>query len=202
MHYYMADRGVEKDSVTAFINKVMTNKGAREAFAAKRIDGMVYSEMGASRQQLFQRAQDTTWFDVTKGMSDARKLEYEAEQRAKQDMAERAAVKPGDRDALNFDERTMGSSKGGSMNYTVKGDEATMGSTRFFVESDDDDSSSGAFGSTSSWQEDDGGGKRFEGIDFAARDIENRRGRVREQDGMDEDEDEEEENEEEADLEM
>ena len=202
MHYYMADRGVEKDSVTAFINKVMTNKGAREAFAAKRIDGMVYSEMGASRQQLFQRAQETTWFDVTKGMSDARKLEYEAEQRAKQDMAERAAVKPGDRDALNFDERTMGSSKGGSMNYTVKGDEATMGSTRFFVESEDDDSSSAAFGSTSSWQEDDGGGKRFEGIDLAARDIENRRGRGREQEEMDEDEDEEEENEEGADLEM
>ena len=116
-------------------------------------------------------------------------------------MSERAAVKPGDRDALNFDERTMGSSKGGSMNYTVKGDEATMGSTRFFVESDED-SSSGAFGSTSSWQLDEEGGKRFEGIDFVARDIENRRGRDREQEEMDEDEDEEEENEEGADLEM
>ena len=175
LFYYMADRGVQNESIEKFLKKTLTSKGAREAFSAKRIDGMVYSPLGASRQQQHEKAKNSSWFDYTKGMSRNRKAEYEAEQRAKQDSDERAFVKPGDKDALNFDDRTVGSSKAGSMNFTTAGDDATMGSTKFVIQSDSDDSSSGAFGSGSSWQSSVGDGGRFENFEEAARDIEDRR---------------------------
>ena len=178
--YYMADRGVSRDSITAFLNKILTNKGARGAFASKRMDGMVYSPEGASRQQQMNDAANSSWFDVTLGMSDKRKKEYEASLEAQKARAgmERAAVKPGDRDALNFENESVGgASKAGSMNFSKAGDSATLGSTKFVVESESEEySSDDPFGEDTSWDSGNGEGGKFEGLGSAVAEIERIRG--------------------------
>ena len=138
IYFRLLKRGVAPEDVQALLTACFSVQEARNALHARTVGGVVVNRSEAIRRKQQERMIGDRDFDITLGMTQARKQEYLAAQAAADRSSNKANVAAEDPDALNFDEDKSVKKRhdAGSLAYTADHQE-TLGSTKFHVDNDE-----------------------------------------------------------------
>ena len=154
LRFYCLGKGVTPESVNNLLSKTFSNQACREADGAKYVDGKVVTAGQASFHADLKRM-ESGWLDISKGMTRARREEYNAAQAAAEELANgktSSHLNPNEAAAYNFQEdpsvTTMRPDDNATV-YTGAGTTNTMGETIF--EPPEDDTISAGTNQNSEW---------------------------------------------------